>query len=60
MVNIPPGSIVPTQQDPYSPTILTNINTFRSISESANVRFGGTRRRRRGGKKNRYTRNKKS
>jgi len=47
MVNIPPTAIVATQQDPYSPTILTSVEDAREIANAANVRFGGRRGRRR-------------
>ena len=42
--SFPTGSIVAVKQDPYSPMILTNVNTAMNVMEASNPRFGGARR----------------
>jgi len=44
MVNIPPGAIVPVQQDPYSPTLLMSVEDAHELQNAA--RLGGSYKRR--------------
>jgi hypothetical protein len=45
--NLPGQAIVSVQQDPNSPTFLTNVNTAMKVMANNDPRFGGKRKTRR-------------
>ena len=58
MVNIPPGAIVPVQQDPYSPTLLMSIEDAHELQNVA--RLGGSYKRHRSHKKHKTQKTQKT
>jgi hypothetical protein len=58
MVNIPPGAIVPVQQDAYSPTLLMSIEDARKVQNAERLGGAYTRKNRKRVNKRRTNRKK--